>query len=166
MTETRVHHYGYVHRVLAGAAAEFGPKMVATPPVREVGQSLAAMWEDFGQSLPPEEQLPSDGLAGSLLDREGNRLLLVTLPEPIAPTEAYFAAVVLPTGATSCRYFTLEYSIGPFDGVPGTVLGEWAQQNHVNLGEGPEPEPDAFVTAVLRVLKPAPRGWRGLLRRG
>ncbi|WP_371479890.1 hypothetical protein [Kitasatospora sp. NBC_00315] len=166
MTESRVHHYGFVHRVLAGAAAEFGPKMVVTPPVREVGQSLLAMWEGFGQSLTPEQQLPGDGLAGCLLEREGHRLLLVTLPEPIAPTEAYFAAVVLPPGADSCRYLTLEYSVGPADGAPGTVLGEWADQNHVNLGQGPEPTPEAFVTAVLAAVRTAePRGWRGLFHR-
>ncbi|WP_229927881.1 hypothetical protein [Kitasatospora indigofera] len=129
-------------------------------------QSLVAMWNGFGESLPLEDRLPSDGLSGRILDHAGHRLLLVTLPAPAASAEAYFAAVVLPRGVSTCRFLTLEYSVSPIDGTSGTVLGEWSSEGHHNLGQGPEPMPDLFLEAIGRLLEPAQtRKTRGLFRR-
>jgi hypothetical protein len=124
------------------------------------------MWNGFGESLPSEDRLPSDGLSGRLVDHAGHRLLLITLPPPAAAAEAYFAAVVLPQGADTCRFLTLERSVSPLDGSLGTVLGEWSSEGHHNLGQGPEPQPALFLDAVASLLAPASaRKPRGLFRR-
>jgi hypothetical protein len=45
------------------------------------------------------------------------------------------------------RCFTLEHS-WTLDGQPATVLAEWTAAGHVNYGDGPPPEQQAFLTAL------------------
>jgi hypothetical protein len=52
------------------------------------------------------------------------------------------------------RYLTLEYAVSPLDESVYTVFGEWDKQRHVNFGEGPPPDADAFLAAVARRLAP------------
>ena len=37
-----------------------------------------------------------------------------------------------------------------------TVLGEWTDDAHLNLGSGPQPQPDAFLSALRLVLSDQP----------
>ncbi|MFV8754653.1 hypothetical protein ACNOYE_29250 [Nannocystaceae bacterium ST9] len=87
--------------------------------------------------------------------------VILELPEPIATTEAYMVAIVhlrdLDEGEggegrdAERRYFTLEYS--GHRPAPHTVLGEWTDQgSHINMGGGPEPTVDAFVSELAKHL--------------
>ncbi|MFJ8043894.1 hypothetical protein ACIRBX_25670 [Kitasatospora sp. NPDC096147] len=152
MAELRAHHYRFAHRVMPRAAVDFGPTMLAEPPAHGVQRSLESLWDGFGGTLPPEDRLPSDGLSGQHVDRAGHRLLLVTLPEPIAAAEAHFVAVVQVRGEEACRFLTLERSESPVDGSVGTVLGEWSAEGHVNFGAGPAPRPELFLSAIDALL--------------
>ncbi|MCX5207834.1 hypothetical protein OG689_00610 [Kitasatospora sp. NBC_00240] len=155
--EPRPHHYRFAHQVLAGLARDLGPRMLEGVPAQGFGAGLVTLWDDFGGRLPAEERLPSDGLDAHLITLGPHRLLVVVLPRPAGPAEAYYTAVVQPDGADHCRYFTLELAVNPFTGEPYTVLGEWADGSHANLGSGPAPELAAFLTAVVALLdEPAP----------
>lgn len=96
--------------------------------------------------------MPSDGLSGDLTTLGSHRLLVVVLPRPVAAAEAYYTAVVHPAGIDRCRYFTLEYAVNPFTGESYTVLGEWADGNHLSYGPGPEPSLSAFLSVVVEHL--------------
>lgn len=162
MTDPRPHHYRFAHRELARQLLEFGPQVTSpSPSGKSLLPALVQLWDTLGETLPPEDRLPSHGLDSRHLEVDGHRLLLVTLPTPAVTPEAYFAAAVLPQGAKAIRYLTLEHAVNPFDGTPGTVLGEWTTQNHLNHGQGPSPAADHFVTAVIQLTAPKKRGfWR------
>ncbi|MEU9128818.1 hypothetical protein AB0D08_12010 [Kitasatospora sp. NPDC048540] len=150
--DPRPHHYQFAHKVLAGLAMDLGPRMLDRIPEEGTGAALASLWDDFGGRLPAGERLPSDGLRADLITLGPHRLLVVVLPRPSAAAEAYYTAVVQPGGADHCRYFTLEHAMNPFTGEPYTVLGEWANGSHLNLGTGPAAELSGFLTAVVDLL--------------
>ncbi|MFG3225386.1 hypothetical protein ACGF07_11500 [Kitasatospora sp. NPDC048194] len=162
MTDPRPHHYRFVHRVLSRQVLEFGPRV--TTPAPDGGSLLPVLtgiWDDLGQSLPPEDRLPSHGLDCRHLATDDHTMLLVTLPAPVGATEAHFAAAVHPRGAKAVRYLTLEHALNPFDGSVGTVLGEWTTESHLNHGPGPSPVAELFVAAVAELTAPKKRGfWR------
>ncbi|MFD5465440.1 hypothetical protein ACFWIQ_21800 [Kitasatospora sp. NPDC127059] len=162
MTNPRPHHYRFVHRELPRHLLEFGPQLASPAPNGgSLVPAFTKLWDSLGETLPPEDRLPSHGLDCRHLEADGHRLLLVTLPTPAGSTEAYFAAVILPRGAKTVRYLTLEHAINPFDGTPGTVLGEWTTQGHLNHGQGPSPVDELFVAAVIELTAPKKRPfWR------
>ncbi|MER8188282.1 hypothetical protein [Kitasatospora sp. NPDC094015] len=150
--DPRPHHYRFAHRVLADLARDPGPRMLDADPEYDFVPGLVSLWKDFGERLPAADRLPSDGLRANLFLLGPHRLLVVELPRPAAPAEAYFTAVVQPGGADHCRYFTLELAVNPFTGETYTVLGEWADGSHLNLGPGPASDLSGFLTAVVDVL--------------
>lgn len=154
MHELRQHHYGFAHGILPQMATTMGPRLLDEPPPRGYDAALAAIWDGYGESLPEDARLDRTGLAGQVVERDGHRMLVVTLPPPTAPAEAYFAAIVRAPGADACRYFTLEHTVSPIDGAEGTVLGGWADGSHLNYGSaGPATVAD-FVDAILRKSGP------------
>ncbi|MEU9045943.1 MULTISPECIES: hypothetical protein [unclassified Kitasatospora] len=150
--DPRPHHYRFAHKVLAGLARDLGPRMLDGEPEQGFGPGLVSLWKDFGERLPAADRLPSDGLDANLITLGPHRLLVVELPRPAAPAEAYYTAVVQPGGADHCRYFTLELAANPFTRETYTVLGEWADGSHLNLGPGPAADLSGFLTAVVELL--------------
>jgi hypothetical protein len=150
--DPRPHHYRFAHEVLASLARDLGPQMLDGDPPEGFGAGLVSLWDDFGGRLPAGERLPSDGLDANLLTLGPHRLLVVVLPRPAAQAEAYYTAVVQPADAGHCRYFTLEHAVNPFTKEPYTVLGEWADGSHLNLGSAPAPGLAAFLSAVVALL--------------
>ena len=72
--------------------------------------------------------------------------------------------VYLPKDKTdvSLRIVQGDLSAGEFNGwveatlTVSTVLGEWEEQQHVNYGEGPPPDADAFLAVVAHRLADPP----------
>ncbi|MGA5819449.1 hypothetical protein ACPC54_16535 [Kitasatospora sp. NPDC094028] len=162
MTDPRPHHYRFAHRELARQVLEYGPRLASpTPDGGSLLPVIVGIWEDYGQTLPPEHRLPSHGLDCRHLQIDGHNMLLVTLPTPTGAAEAHFVAAVHPKGTKKVRYLTLEHAVSPFDGSPGTVLGEWDAKGHINYGQGPSPVAELFVAAVIEKVAPKKRGfWR------
>jgi hypothetical protein len=143
----RHHHYAFAHRELASAAFRFGADLVTA--AQEGRLTLATVWDRVGETVPPDDRMPSDGLSSAYHALAGHDVLLVTLPAPDAPTEAHFVAVV----GDPVRFFTLEDAYSPLDGSRYTVLGEWTEGgSHVNHGPGPQPRPDLFLAAIAERL--------------
>jgi hypothetical protein len=149
----RRHHYAFAHRVL--------PLIMRNPDVdlahlagdlERLGGSLRATWERVGLDHAESERLPPDGLAVERRDVGDAEGLLVTLPPARHVAEAIFVLVAPldPPGAR--RYVTLEAGWDVVHRRPYTVLGEWSDRGHLNLGDGPPAEGDAFVAAVSGVL--------------
>jgi hypothetical protein len=88
---------------------------------------------------------------------------VVQMPDPIAPPEAYFTALVLlmdangelPDGLSELpvRYFTLERGVS-LDGTIRRVLCEWDKTGHSNFGDGPDIATlDGFLATIGSVLR-------------
>jgi hypothetical protein len=151
---SRRHHYLFAHRVLPSTALRFGADLVSAG--RDGQLALDSAWDRVGQDLPEDERLPSAGLAVSHHHIDEHDVLLVTFPPPVGPPEAHFAAIALSTRDGQVRYITLERGLIPLNDTQYTVLGEWTDDAHLNLGSGPQPQPDAFLSALRLVLSDQP----------
>ncbi|UGT40001.1 hypothetical protein LTV02_28730 [Nocardia yamanashiensis] len=151
----RAQHYQFAHRLLAHMARSRGAELVKRVAPENWTAALTDWWNGLGSTLPAADRLAPTGLSGRLIERDGSRIVLVTLPEPTASPEAYFAAFVVPPEAGECRYYTLEYSVDPLGGEPYTTLGQWSDGSHINMGPGPAPTAEAFLDAIApRVPQP------------
>jgi hypothetical protein len=109
------------------------------------------MWERAANRFDAaaEANLP---VRSSVHDCGSRTVVLITPPHAEHPTEAHFIAVVLDRQDPDyMRYIVLEHS-RDIGGGPRTVLGEWARVeagvSHVNYGDGPQPDADAFLAVV------------------
>jgi hypothetical protein len=144
----RRHHYEFAHVVFRSIALRHAAALVAAP-LAPLAERTAGLWVAVGRRLPEEVRLPATGLALAHVEVGGATSLLVTLPPALYPPEAHFALVLGPGTAEGVpRYCVLEESLDVVDGTRGTVLGGWSEDTHLNLGPGPDVDPDAFVTAV------------------
>ncbi|MFC5180172.1 hypothetical protein [Actinomadura harenae] len=167
----RKHHYHFVHTVLRQVSEEHGPALLATTPPGDLTDMLVKTWGDVGDDLPAGERVPPEGLRGNLIELNGNRLILVTLPEPVAAAEAYFAMIVQPAGSATTRFFTLEYAVDPITHEPGAILGEWTPEGHHLHLTDMATDPGTFLRSTAALLladgeaEPAANKRRGLFRR-
>jgi hypothetical protein len=146
----RLHHYRFAHRVL--------PSIVRNPridlrrmDIEAVNHALLSTWQGYGEELDAGERLQAAGLRAEVVPLGAHTVVLVTMPPAERMTEAHFVAVSYPGGEAPPRYLVLEDSRA-LDGGRCTVLGEWTDEGHLNLGGGPAPTKDAFLAAVSRLL--------------
>jgi hypothetical protein len=154
VSDPRRHHYMFAHHEVRRAAQQFGADLVDA--ARQGRLTLESVWNRVGEPLDEPDRLPSTGLVSSYHEIGGHRVLLVRLPAAHHPTEAHFIAIAVPAEGGRARYLTLEYAVSPIDEAVYTVFGEWDDQRHVNYGEGPPPDADAFLAAVAHRLAPGP----------
>ena len=155
----RPHHYLFAHRMV--------PTMFFTDPVKFMGalrnngeNLLYFLWGRIGQDMKVEDRLLPEGLGCKLIKLDdGLQVGVVSMPKPKGMTEAFMTAVVYQAAEGEReerqRYFTLEKGM-TLSGKMGTVLGEWeGVKNHLNYGDGPKPEVEAFVEAIRRKISRA-----------
>jgi hypothetical protein len=88
--------------------------------------------------------------------------LLIEMPEAEFPAEAIFVGIVLlaeaivkaPPESVEFRYFTLELG-EDLEGGERTVLCEWHDGSHLNMGDGPAPDLKKFAEAIGGRLGPS-----------
>jgi hypothetical protein len=151
-TETggpRRHHYDFAHRALPSIMLnpDVDLAQLASVPDRLNG-ALRATWQRVGDQLGESDRIPDDGLAVELRLVDGVDALLVTLPPALNQAEAIFVLIMPLEPATERRLFTLESGWDVVNRRTYTVLGSWTDAGHLNLGEGPSPDPDAFIAAI------------------
>jgi hypothetical protein len=146
----RMHHYLFAHRELPSIVRRFGPNLAGLAREGHLDDALRTTWTRVGEALPPKDRLAPDGLAAELRPLSHGDAILITMPPAVHVTEAHFALVVL-TPDQGVRYFVLEHAWHT-DDTPYTVLGEWTERAHHNLGEGPAADADLFVAEVERLL--------------
>lgn len=153
LKEPRPQHYAFAHLFLRDKAFA-NPVATVNELSREKGtQYLKILWSTIGHKNKGKNDnfIPPDGLACHPI-RVGDRHrgVIVKMPEPLGPAEAYFIAIVIPADALPverclCRYYTLELSANwPSE----TVFCEWTAGAHMNRGSGVPPILDAFKALV------------------
>lgn len=141
----RAHHYRFAHHALQTALLEPGPELGPLVAAGLADGALISSWYALGEELPDSERLIPDGLHAELVDIAGHESVLVTLPEAVAPGEAWFVAVMPCEPREQRRFFTLESSWDVVNDIAGTVVGEWRGEHHINLVDGTTATADAFI---------------------
>jgi hypothetical protein len=121
---------------------------------REKEALLKELWDFVGDKVVERDREAgrrlSSGLALTLRETSSGRsILVVTLPPPQEPPEAYFVGLILEPP----RYITLERGTNLAGGTR-TVLCEWTERIHANMGDGPEPTIESFVHALGSLAGP------------
>lgn len=150
----RKDHYFFVHRFLRDRVNEL-PKVTFETLSRESAKDyLSVHWWQIGVSLglTPEETVSADGIeCFPMKISEDCHAIAVQLPCPQRQGEAYFVAIVYWRSSNKTRYFTLEKAeIG--QRTEETFLCEWLDGNHINYGQGPNPDKKHFLWAVIKLL--------------
>lgn len=139
MGPPRLHHYLFVHRHLRDAFFRDPAAAVEAFRHPEAAGRARRLWAALGEDLARASQpvLAVEGLAVSPSMLAGRRAVVITLPAPEAPSEAWFVALVGPSPTDDPRYLTLERSVS-LAAEPGpdpVMLCEWtADGKHVNYG--------------------------------
>ncbi len=152
LREARQHHYAFVHQLLRSLF--FGDTEETLEHFRMEGESaLLALWDFVEKRLELDDPVSSEGLALEWVPLvSGMTMVLITLPAPEAITEAYYVGLVYSPLDSTGRFIVLEHTVD-LDGRARTVLCEWSPDGtHFNLGEGPDPSPEAFTDAVEMLL--------------
>ena len=162
LSEPRQDHYWFAHRVVRDACQQNPIQFFAGfSGIRSDNQYKLIQWMlDLTESLAGE---PVTVLSFENLDVITDLIadcpsIIITMPPPLAITEAYMIGVVLTgeaeekTQDESFRYFTLELGQNA-DGNLRTVICEWTDEAHLNFGDGPSVSVDAFVQAIENKLK-------------
>lgn len=150
----RDHHYRFGHRELPALVRKVADKMPALAESGQMDEGLRLAWDAVGQQLPPADRWASHGLGATLHPTTHAQVVLVSMPQALHATEAHFAAITVSEGAAP-RYIVLEHSWS-VDDQPTTVVGEWTEEGHLNLGPGPEPDAAAFLARVESLLSLPP----------
>lgn len=151
-----MHHYSFGHRLLPGLVLRGRTNFHELASRALLDQLLRSWWHEVGEGLPAEERLPPDGLQSELVNAGDVPVLLVTMPAACHAAEAYFVAITPHDEPDAWRCFTLEHA-WTLDDQPVTVLGEWTAAGHVNYGDGPPPERQAFLEALVLLASGARR---------
>jgi hypothetical protein len=118
---------------------------------------LISIWENTLEALNIDEEEDSlweelDLKATKINDEL--EIIIIHLPEPIEPVEAWFVALTRQQKGDTDKYrfFTLEYGLDP-DYKPVTVFCELNNSSHSNYGDGPEPNAELFLKKVIDFLE-------------
>ncbi|MCA8992643.1 MAG: hypothetical protein KDA88_11710 [Planctomycetaceae bacterium] len=156
--ERRHWHYGFAHMALRQHALEHPAATIAVLGDAKASEFLDALAQQVNEWCQENGEPVGDFGTWNIHCKRlaGMPVAVVEMPATVAPPEAYFVAIVLQTTdltveamkAASARYFTLERSIN-LEGNTTTMMCEWTQDGtHCNLGAGPEPQVDAFLSKL------------------
>ncbi|MCG8583358.1 MAG: hypothetical protein MI757_01430 [Pirellulales bacterium] len=159
----RKQHYVFAHLAFRALVEASPMHVLMTLLSKDSGMKLLdETWQQVGTQCTERDLVASDGLAYEIHELWDKRpVILVTMPKPARPHEAYLAAAVIRPPKrrfflferpAATEYFTLEVGDverGDFD----TVLGQWRGESHLCYSDSPEVDDAAFLRAVVRVLK-------------
>jgi hypothetical protein len=162
LDEPRCHHYALAHYVLRSVAFDDPLAYLGILASPDAHKFLAHLLRSVSERCKNEQpDFAAEDIAIHPVRVGQYPCAVIELPQPRATAEAYFTAAVLladlqdqvPESAQrKLRYFTLEKGF-VLNGPPRTVLCEWTSEgSHVNYGDGPLPQLEAFVRAVEELL--------------
>jgi hypothetical protein len=127
---------------------------------------LAALWDAIGRELPEAERCDGSRLAVRQLGDASRPVVMIALPPPERPNEAYLlcavpaAAYLKPDGSLfipdpadelALRMFGLERSVLPDGGLIGFVV-EWTASARLNYDAPDNASPGALWKAILEIF--------------
>lgn len=152
----REHHYVFAHQMLRQACEQDPLKFFGVMSDDEREGLLALLWKLTADVVGrPVSGLETSDVSVRPCLVNNKPTVLLKMPTPVATTEAHFVGVVYledmsqdgPPGEHAFRYFTLEHGSNQ-DGSTRTVLCEWVNGAHINLGDGPPATFAAFKAAL------------------
>jgi hypothetical protein len=158
----REQHYQFAHRVLPQNAFERPDLALERLSGVDAGAFLHSLWHSVGNDLAPSQRIVPAGLSCEMREFQNYRIALISLPTPLYVPEAFFCALAFDAPRNSgealeLRYLTLEFGFVLENDEKRTVLCEWtAAPAHLNMGDGPPPELEAFFATVCAMLGHAP----------
>ena len=163
--EPRDQHYLFAHRILPAIARRSpGQILEDLSDPEDADEVLRLIWDIPAEDLAGRDIVESEGLRAVVRRFEAYRIGIVKLPPALKMTEAYFVALVFGSAPNEegaiepalSRYIALERTFDSDEGEVSTVLGEWAEDSHLNYGAGPAPELDLFFERVCEMLRSNP----------
>ncbi|MBB4935306.1 hypothetical protein F4561_006200 [Lipingzhangella halophila] len=158
-------HYVFTHILLRNAVLSKGSDFPHLVENQTLHRLLATEWQNAAEEVPVEARCVDDPPTATGHQIPGHDVVLITMPPPKAPTEAYFAAVTVRRTDLQVRYLLLEHSLDvsallglPSDDGPRSVMAEWRldstsqEPSHVNFGDRPVLPADTFLAEVERLL--------------
>ena len=159
--EPRCHHYTLAHLALRDAAFEHPLAVLSVLASPQAQEFLAEVFRSVATHCREREPRPDfqpEDVKIHTVRVSRYPCAVIEMPTPRTAAEAYFVAAVLLADPTKelpvskevqLRYITLEEGFVFPGAPPRTVLAEWtADRTHVNFGDGPPPQLEAFVAAI------------------
>jgi hypothetical protein len=149
--QSRKLHYSFAYRMLP--LLLFGDNGIDVWHVlgdaEASGPFLTEAWERTAKSQKLEMIEPV-GLKAAFRPGEERDIVVVTMPEPIAPPEAYYGVIQHDREENKLHYYTIEYSVR-LDGSKRVVLGKTLAggQRH-NLGALPNADLELGLDEIER----------------
>ncbi|BBB62461.1 hypothetical protein UNDKW_4188 [Undibacterium sp. KW1] len=161
LSEPREQHYVFAHQGVRQACVDNPLQFFSLMASEEQKPYLAWMWDVCAKYVKnPSKELSVDDVVVTTCRMGPYPAVILRMPEPRAVAEVHYIAAVLmvngenelPQEDVGIRYFTLECGIN-LDGTPRTVFCEWTDDDaHLNFGDGPQADVDAFAHAVAGKL--------------
>ena len=156
-------NYAFTHQVLRNFVRGSPKDFFALMASDDLSTLLGFLWEETADVVGiARETLGTPETRVFCFRIAGHMTVLIVPPTPCAVAEAHFVAVVaVESGevvpALSPRFIVLE--AGQFeDGSPRTVLCEWREDVHVNMGDGPASNALDFIKRVELLMSDVPTG--------
>jgi hypothetical protein len=150
-SQSRKLHYSFAYRMLP--LMLFGDNGIDVWHVlgdaEGSGPFLLEAWDRTAASQQLERFEP-EGLSAKFRPGEDRDIVVVTMPEPIAPPEAYYGIIQFDRAENKLHYYTIEYSVR-LDGSKRVVLGKTLPggQRH-NLGALPTADLELGLDEIER----------------
>ena len=164
LKEPRRHHYEFAHLALRQLCANDPLKFFAIFGSEDQRGFVDWIWKTVEDHVgTPAQDMRSDEISIVTCRLADSPAILISMPPPKATAEAHAVGLVLTRtqrelvteaeadAKPAFRYFTLEAGTN-LDGSPRTVLCEWAEESHLNFGDGPAADLDAFGKAIEQKL--------------
>ena len=156
LKEPRPHHYNFAHVFLRSFCEHDPLQAFAILGSDKKDDLVKFIWEKVCEHCDEEQktELTAKDIKVSNVELGRYPTILVRMPEAKAVGEAIMIAIVLTSNLdseapekTKYRYFVLEQG-SDLEGGLRTVLCEWTSERHLNMGDGPDPEPEYFLREI------------------
>ena len=162
----RENHYVFAHYLLRDLSDSDPLRFLLTLRSSKGEEFLRGLWNQVTQKSHTNNLCQSNGDDITLVCCRIKEFHcnLITMPEPTRMTECYMIGFLTKLSAVKAhkapdsvdtRFFTLEKSVH-LDGRNRIVLCGWSKEGeswkHVNYGDGPEPNQQAFMNRIFQLL--------------
>lgn len=160
----RTQHYLFAHVALRELALAKPIGLIGVLHSPGGTEFLRTLWADVAEQVRAggeRADLDGSGLSYQAIRVGDYPCAMVTMPPALAPAECHYVAIVLNVRLglgeelpenPEASYYTLERGV-TMEGAERTVLCGWdAKGSHLNYGDGPPADPQAFARALADVV--------------
>ena len=160
LKEPRLHHYHFAHDYLRTFCLLYPRQAFEILSSDKKDDLIKDTWDEICKEFDKEQktELTAEDIKVSTLRLGRYPVILVQMPEAKAVAEAIMVAIVLTSNVDSelpedskYRYFVLELG-SDYKGGLRTVMCEWTAGNHLNMGDGPNPQPESFLNVIEAII--------------